>query len=210
MIYIMLFLEGIATFISPCFLPLLPLYIAYFAAGDNGRKRVLVNSLGFVLGFTAVFAMLGVFAGVLGQFWVGNQATINAITGGIVIVFGLACMGAFRFRFGGRGISAKVRNLKFFSAIAFGVVFAISWTPCVGAFLGSALMKASRSASWIEGVGMLVVYSLGLGVPLIASAMLMDRLKGTFAWIKRNYRVINMISGMLLVAIGVLLILGII
>ena len=98
--------------------------------------------------------------------------------------------------------------MNFFSAILFGVIFSLGWTPCVGAFLGSALLLASQQGHVLEGMGMLLVYSLGLGVPFLLSAVLIDRLKSTFDWIKRNYRAINLVSGALLVLIGVLMATG--
>ena len=98
--------------------------------------------------------------------------------------------------------------MGFFSALLFGMIFSIGWTPCVGAFLGSALMLASQQGHVIEGMLMLLAYSLGLGIPFILSAVLIDYLKSAFNWIKKNYRVINIASGSLLVLIGILMATG--
>ena len=98
--------------------------------------------------------------------------------------------------------------MGFFSALLFGMIFSIGWTPCVGAFLGSALMLASQQAHAVEGMLMLLAYSLGLGIPFILSAVLIDYLKSAFNWIKKNYKVINTVSGILLVLIGVLMATG--
>ena len=95
--------------------------------------------------------------------------------------------------------------MNFFSALVFGVVFSLGWTPCVGAFLGSALMLASQQGHVLKGMLMLLAYSLGLGIPFILSAVLIDYLKSAFNWIKRNYKVINIVSGCLLVLIGVMM-----
>ena len=138
----LLFLEGIVTFISPCLLPMLPVYISFFAAGEPGRRNM------------------------------------------------------------------NTKNMTFFSALLFGIAFSVGWTPCVGAFLGSALMMASSEGSTLAGVWMLLVYSLGLGLPFVLSALLIDRLKGAFDWIKRHYRAINLISGGLLILVGVLMATG--
>ena len=98
--------------------------------------------------------------------------------------------------------------MGFFSALLFGMVFSIGWTPCVGAFLGSALMLASQQAHIVEGMLMLLAYSLGLGIPFVLSAVLIDYLKSVFNWIKKNYKIINIVSGSLLVAIGILMATG--
>jgi cytochrome c-type biogenesis protein len=207
--YWLLFFEGIITFISPCLLPLLPIYVSYFAAGTSDRRRTLVNSLGFVLGFTFVFVVLGAFAGLFGRLLIQHQVMVNAIAGGIVILFGLYFMGIVRLKFWNSGeIKADVKDLKFFTSLIFGIVFSISWTPCVGAFLGTALMMASTSGSVFHGVVMLLIYSMGLGIPFIISAVLLDKLKGAFDFIKRNYRAINIVSGIFLVLIGALMATG--
>lgn len=208
--YVLLFLEGIITFISPCLLPMLPIYISYFAAGETDKKRTLTNALGFVLGFTLVFVALGAFMGTFGKLLREYATALNLITGAIVIVFGLNFMGVFQIGFLNRVSSktANVQNLGFLSSMLLGIVFSIGWTPCVGAFLGSALLVASLSGSMLQGIAMLLAFSLGLGIPFIASALLIDRLKGTFAFIKRNYNRINLISGGLLVVVGILMATG--
>lgn len=208
--YLVLFLEGIITFISPCILPMLPIYISYFAASGENRRKTLINAIGFVLGFTVVFVAMGAFAGSIGRLMREHAQILNLITGLIVIVFGLNFMGVLKIGFLNRasGPSAEVRDLGFFSSALFGMVFSIGWTPCVGAFLGAALSKAAYSGSSLTGVVMLAAYSLGLGIPFIASALLIDRLKGTFDFIKRHYKVINIVSGVLLVVIGILMATG--
>lgn len=209
--YLLLFLEGIITFISPCLLPMLPVYISFFAAGETNKRRTIINALGFVLGFTFVFVMLGAFAGTVGRLLIKYAAIVNIITGLIVIILGLNFMGAIRIGFLNRsgGSSANTKDLKFFSSLVFGIVFSVGWTPCVGAFLGSAIMMASQQGGTTAGIIMLFVYSLGLGVPFLLSAVLIDRLKSTFDFIKRNYKVINFVSGCLLIAVGLLMATGI-
>ena len=98
--------------------------------------------------------------------------------------------------------------MNFFSSLVFGVIFSLGWTPCVGAFLGSALMLASQQGHVLKGMLMLLAYSLGLGIPFILSAVLIDYLKSAFNWIKRNYKAINIISGCLLVLIGIMMATG--
>ncbi len=208
--YVISFLEGIITFISPCLLPMLPIYISYFAGGgarDTGRT--LLCSGGFVLGFTGVFVALGALAGTLGSFLTRYQIWVNLISGLIVILFGLNYMGLLRlnfFRGGGRML--RQGKMNFFSAMVFGIIFSVGWTPCVGAFLGSALMLASQQGHVLEGMGMLLCYSLGLGVPFLFSAVLIDKLKSAFNWIKGHYDIINRVCGGLLVLIGILMATG--
>ena len=207
--YLISFLEGIITFISPCLLPMLPIYISYFAGGgERSTKKTLMGALGFVLGFTVVFVAMGALAGTLGSFLRKYQTWVNIIGGLIVIVFGLNYLGVLKlnlFRgFGGR----TPGEMGFFSAVLFGIVFSVGWTPCGGAFLGSAMMLASQQGHVLEGMGMLLAYSLGLGVPFLVSAVLIDRLKSAFDWIKRNYKIVNILCGSLLILVGILMATG--
>lgn len=208
--YFISFLEGIITFISPCLLPMLPIYISYFAGGSaSGIKKTLGNSLGFVLGFTCVFMAMGALAGTLGSLLRQYQTAVNLVSGIIVILFGLNYLGLLKlnlFRGGARSVSAE--SMGFFSAAVFGVIFSLGWTPCVGAFLGSALMLASQQQSAWQGMAMLLCYSMGLGIPFVISAVLIDQLKSTFNWIKSHYAIINKVSGAALVLIGILMATG--
>lgn len=207
--YLISFLEGIITFISPCLLPMLPIYISYFAGGERSGKKTVTGALGFVLGFTVVFVAMGALAGTLGSFLTAYQTWVNVISGLIVIVFGLNYMGVLRINlFKGSSRSVNTGNLGFFSAVLFGIVFSVGWTPCVGAFLGSALMLASQQGHVLEGMVMLLCYSLGLGVPFVLSAVLIDKLKSTFNWIKAHYRAVNLVCGGLLVLVGILMATG--
>ncbi len=208
--YIVSFLEGIITFISPCLLPMLPIYISYFAGGGERKiKTTLKNATGFVLGFTLIFIAMGALAGTVGSFLQKYQIAVNIISGAIVILFGLNFLGIFKLNiFKGSSKKANTKNLGFFSSMLFGIIFSVGWTPCVGAFLGSALMLASQQGHVLEGVIMLLTYSIGLGIPFILSAVLIDKLKTAFDFIKRHYNIINIISGSLLILIGILMATG--
>lgn len=208
--YLLLFLEGVITFISPCLLPMLPIYLSFFAAGDTDRRRTLRNALGFVLGFTIVFVIMGAFMGIMGKLVREYQTVLNIVTGAVVILFGLNFMGVLKIGFLNRASQqdANVKDLNFFSSMLFGIVFSIGWTPCVGAFLGSALLLASQGGSLLQGIVMLLAFSFGLGIPFVVSALLVDRLKGAFDFIKRHYRVINLVSGLVLVIVGILMATG--
>ena len=213
--YAITFLEGVITFISPCLLPMLPVYIAYFA-GDAGRgsadglARTVVNACGFVVGFTILFTAMGALASTAGSFFAEHQAVLNAVCGGIVMLLGLNYLGILR-------IPALQRTLRmetdiaprgFFTSLVFGMVFAVGWTPCVGAFLGSALSMAATTANASAGVALLLCYSAGLGVPFIISAVLIGQLEGAFIWVKSHYRLVDGICGALLVVVGALMATG--
>ena len=189
---------------------MLPIYISYFAGGGERRvKKTLSNAAGFVLGFTIVVVAMGALAGTLGSFLTRYQTWVNIFCGIVVIIFGLNYMGVFRLNlFHGLNRSMKQGQMGFFSAMVFGIIFSVGWTPCVGAFLGSALMLASQQGHILEGMIMLLCYSLGLGVPFLFSAVLIDQLKTAFNWIKGHYRVINLICGGLLVIVGILMATG--
>ena len=210
MAYLISFLEGIITFLSPCLLPMLPIYLSYFAGGGiRSTGKTLRNALGFILGFTVVFMAMGALAGTVGSFLKSHQTAVNIVSGLIVIAFGLSFLGVFRLSFfKGSRFRVQSEQMGFFSALVFGVVFSLGWTPCVGAFLGSALALASQQGHVLTGMGMLLAYSLGLGVPFLLSALLIDKLKSAFDWVKAHYQIINTISGGLLILIGVLMATG--
>ena len=203
-------LEGIITFVSPCILPMLPVYISYFAGGESNRKRTLTNALGFVLGFTIVFVLLGAFAGVIGSLLQRYETIVNMVTGGVVIILGLNFTGIVNIGFlnGSKKAEMEFEKISFGSSVLFGIVFSIGWTPCVGAFLGSALMMASQQGTVAAGIWMLILYSAGLGIPFVISALLLDRLKDAFQMIKKNYRMINLLSGIFLIIVGIMMATG--
>lgn len=208
MIYFITFLEGIISFISPCMLPMIPIYLSYFA-GDVGKKNnTLANSIAFVIGFTLIFCILGIFAGTIGAVLKNYQNVVNIVCGIIVILFGLSYLDFINIKLF-KGINEKKKINGIFSAFLFGIIFSVNLTPCIGAFLGSALMMASVSGTAIKGVLLLLVYSLGLGIPIVISAVLLKKLNSVFNFIKKNYKIINNICGVFLIIVGVLMILGI-
>lgn len=210
--YIIAFLEGIVTFISPCLLPMLPIYISFFTGqqNQNKKKTAFINSIGFVSGFTIVFTILGAFAGTVGEFLNEYRTIVNLVSGIIVILFGLDFMEIIRIPYINNNHHLQFNTVKtgFFSSALFGVIFSIGWTPCIGTFLGSALMLAASSSDSLKGIFMLLCFSAGLGIPFIASSLLLEQLKSTFQFIKSHYRIINLISGGLLVVVGLLMATG--
>jgi len=240
--YPLTFLEGVISFISPCLLPLLPIYIAFFAgesedAGDaggpsdtkaaadsrksrarQGMKRSAFGAVAFIIGFALIFTVMGAFAGSFGRLLIGHRRLLEIICGCAIVAFGLNYLGLFklpslvRSRKMGEGAAKKRQHPSRFAWLlrpfVFGLSFSLSWTPCVGAFLGSALMLAASRASWAEGATLLLCYSLGLGLPFVLSALLIDRLKASIAVIMRHHQLITRISGALLILVGLLLVFG--
>ena len=208
--YVISFLEGIIPFISPCLLPMLPIYISYFAGGrERTLKRTLTCALGFVLGFTTIFVSMGALAGTVGSFLTRYQTAVNVVSGLIVIFFGLSFLGIIKLNlFRGSQRQVDTSDLNFWSSALFGLIFSVGWTPCVGAFLGSALMLASQQGSVLTGTLMLLCYSAGLGIPFLLSAVLIDRLRSAFDFIKRHYGIINKLCGCLLILVGILMATG--
>lgn len=208
--YFISFLEGIITFISPCLLPMLPIYISYFSgSGERSTKTTLKNAIGFVLGFSFIFIAMGAFAGTIGSFLKEYQTAVNIVSGLFVIFFGLNFLGILKLNiFKGMSQNVTTDNLTFLSSFLFGIIFSVGWTPCVGAFLGSALMLASQQGQVLTGILMLLCYSLGLGIPFIFSAVLIDSLKTTFQFLKSHYRIINTVSGIFLILVGIMMATG--
>jgi len=192
-------------------LPLLPIYVSYFAAGEADGRRMRRNALGFFLGLTTVFVAMGAVASLIGMHIPARPVEI--VAGSLLILFGLHFVGILRVpalsRSHGKALSAeRLRSLSLPWAVIFGAVFALCWTPCVGPLLGAALMKAALASTVIEGVVLLLLFALGLGLPFLLSALLIDQLKGAFAAIKRHYVTINRVCGILLIAMGLLMVFG--
>ena len=204
--YLFTFLEGIASFISPCLLPMIPIYISYFIGEDEkSSNKKIINALGFVLGFTLVFLILSIFASTLGILISNNIKYIKIIFGIIIIFLGLNYMEIIKLKFLNKYkvFNADKKNLNFLKALIFGAVFSISWTPCIGTFLSSALLLVAKHQDMLKGILLMLVYSIGLGIPFIISVVLIEKLKQAFDIIKRNYNIIKKISGAILILIGI-------
>ncbi len=206
--FVITFLEGMISFISPCMLPMLPVYISYFAGGADKKKHVLIRACAFVFGFTIVFTSLGVFAGSLGFFLVKYRTIVNIVSGVVMILFGLSFLEVIPLPFF-KGIQGEHEITGILSALLFGMIYSVNLTPCVGAFLGSAIMMASSSADALRGGLLLLTYSLGLGIPFLFAAVLMEQLNVIFQKIKKNYRWINRICGCFLILVGILTAFGV-
>ena len=209
--YLFTFLEGIASFISPCLLPMIPIYISYFIGendDNNKNNKAIINSIGFVLGFTFVFLILSILASSFGSFVSRQIKYIKIFFGILIIILGFNYIGILKINFlnKSKGFNFKKENLNFLKSFIFGVLFSISWTPCIGSFLSSALLMVARHQNIFKGIILMLLYSIGLGIPFIISAILLDKLKKMFDFIKKHYNVIKIISGLILIIMGIYMI----
>jgi cytochrome c-type biogenesis protein len=220
---------GLLSFISPCVLPLVPGYLSYISglslddmrgtttvAGGSAvavaravgaRRQVVLSSIAFIVGFSLVFVSLGAAASAIGQFLAERQALFNRIAGAVIIVFGLHTMGVLRIEwlYQEKRVHTSRKPAGFFGAGLVGVAFAFGWAPCIGPILAGILALASSQDTVGQGVQLLSVYSLGLGVPFLATALMIDRFFGAMSRIRRYYHAIELVSGALLVVIGLLI-----
>ncbi len=212
------FAAGFLSFVSPCVLPLIPGYVSFVSGltleemrGDtavvNARRRVLIASLWFVLGFSLVFIALGATASVIGKILLQNQPILSKIAGAILIVLGLHTMGVFRLRFleSEKRVHTQTKPRGPLGAVLVGVAFAFGWTPCIGPILGGILTIAGSRETVAEGVQLLAVYSLGLGIPFLLTAMAINQFFAASARIRKYYHAIEIVSGALIVVIGLLI-----
>jgi len=204
--YLITFVEGLASFISPCVLPVIPIYVSYFGRESKSTKKSLINSIGFVSGFSIIFILLGVFAGTFGVVVHKYSDYVNIILGILLLIIGLNYMEVIRLKFLNRTreIKKNSKDLTFITSVLFGIFFSLSWTPCVGAFLSSALILASTTGSVLKGTLLLLLYSLGLAIPFIITTLFMEKIKSTFNFIKKHYNIINKLAGSILLLSGLL------
>jgi len=212
------FAAGFLSFVSPCVLPLIPGYISFISgltleemqgktAGNSSRTSVLLASTAFVLGFTVIFVAMGASASALGKWMYAQAPILEKIAGTILIVLGLHMMGVFRIRLleTDKRIHTQRKPAGPIGAFLVGTAFAFAWTPCIGPILGGILAMAASRESVGEGMQMLAVYSLGLGVPFLLTSVAIDRFFSAAARIRRHYRTIELVSGALMIVVGLLI-----
>jgi cytochrome c-type biogenesis protein len=208
------FLAGLLSFLSPCVAPIVPGYLSFVsgvAIGTETREprqteRVVIASALFVLGFSAVFVTLGVTAGALGGFLESYRAGLNRLAGAFMILMGLFVLGFVRapMLYRERRFHFIDRPYGPLGTVALGMAFGFGWTPCVGPVLATILLYAGSTETAQEGGLLLLVYSLGLGLPFVAAALGLNRAVRGLAWLKRHFVAINVASGALLIGMGVL------
>ncbi len=209
---------GIISFLSPCVLPIVPPYLAYMSGMSlpqmqserEGRGAVRLAAIFFVLGLSTIFLLLGFTASIFGAFFLQNQVLFGQIAGGVIIVFGLHFLGVFRIGFLDREarLDAGDRGGSAFGAYVLGLAFAFGWTPCIGPQLGAILSLAASEADVVRGTTLLGVYALGLGLPFLLAALFIDRAMGVMTRLKRHMGLIEKISGLLLIAVGIAMLTG--
>ena len=215
------FVAGFLSFVSPCVLPLIPGYISFVSGvsveemrGDappaTSRVQVFITSLAFVIGFSLVFIALGASATAIGKFLFAKLPLLSKIAGVILIIFGLHTMGVFRLAFleTEKRVHAQRKPAGPLGAMLVGIAFAFGWTPCIGPILGGILAIAGSRNSVGEGITLLAVYSLGLGIPFLLTSLAINRFFGAAKRIRRYYHAIELTSGALLIVIGVLILTG--
>jgi cytochrome c-type biogenesis protein len=207
----LLFFEGVLTFISPCILPMFPVFLMYLSNESQKKgKELILNILGFILGFTIVFVTLGATATAIGSLLSQNRVFLQRIGGVIIILFGLN-MGGFvnipllNYQ---RGLQVKQDAGGFFRSMIFGIVFSFGWSPCLGTFLGAALILASDAGTLGLGMFYLFIFSMGLGLPFLLTGILFSKLEQAFHFIKKHYSIITKISGVFLILVGILMTVG--
>lgn len=205
----LLFIEGLLAFISPCMLPMLPVYLMYLAAeSGEGKKASVINTFGFVCGFTLVFMALGATATALGSMMNNHRVLLQRVSGFVILLFGLYYLGFLKLKFFSMEmkLEVKIKRRGLMGAFLFGAAFSLGWTPCLGPFLGTALILASNSSTVALGVFYLFVFSTGLGIPYILAALFFTSIKGTFQWLRKHNYQIRIISGIVLLISGILII----
>lgn len=205
---VLLFFEGVLTFISPCILPMFPVFLMYLSNESQKKgKELIINILGFILGFTIVFVTLGATATALGSLLNQNRVLLQRIGGVIIILFGLNMAEFINIPFLNfqKGLALRRDSGGFLSSMIFGIVFSFGWSPCLGTFLGAALILAADASTVGVGMFYLFVFSMGLGLPFLITGILFSKLEQAFSFVKKHYGIITKISGIFLVIIGLLM-----
>jgi cytochrome c-type biogenesis protein len=215
------FTAGIISFISPCVLPLIPAYLSFISgvsveemkSGDKksqALKKVSINTLFFVLGFSFVFTAMGASATFIGAFLLSKLPLLNKIAGVIIILLGLQIIGVFRIPFLNyeKRFHTRAKPLGLLGSFLVGLAFAFGWTPCIGPILGGCLLMACNQDTVGKGTVLLATYSLGLGIPFFITAVSFHTFLGVFGWMKKHFRTVEIISGLFLIIVGFLIFIG--
>jgi cytochrome c-type biogenesis protein len=213
------FLAGLISFLSPCVLPLVPGYLSLMTGVSvadlkegAAARRVIPPTLAFVAGFTAVFVVLGATASSLGAFLAEHRVTFNRISGGVVIALGAFLLTGMVFRvpflFQEARFHPAVADMGLFAAPVMGAAFAFGWTPCIGPVLGAVLTLSTTEGHVAKGMALLAVYSLGLGIPFLATSLALGKLTSVMRWFARHGRLVTGVSAAVLIVFGAMIFTG--
>ncbi len=213
---LLVFLEGLLAFISPCILPMLPIYLIYLSgksAGqdlEGGQRKLVKNTLFFVLGFTIIFVLLGAGSTAIGRLLSEHKALLEKLGGIILIVMGIQMTGLLRLKFlnSEKRLPMPKKTGNAISSLLLGFAFSIGWSPCLGPFLGAALVTAGQTDTVFQGMLLLLLFSMGLAIPFILTSLLFEQLSGFFNWLKKHLNKVKIVSGLLLVLLGIFMLLG--
>ncbi len=216
--YVGAFIAGLLSFLSPCVFPLIPSYITYITGISFAdlqaehpshiiRQKSILHSLCFICGFTTVFVLLGASATYIGSFLQENTAIIRKIGGVLLVLLGIHVTGILHLKFllGEKRVSIKHKPAGYAGSYLVGIAFAAGWTPCIGPILAAILAVAATEESVYQGILLLLLYSMGLGVPFFLSALALHRFLVVFNRFKKFIHVFEIITGIFLVVIGVLI-----
>ncbi|MDQ6987595.1 MAG: cytochrome c biogenesis protein CcdA [Mariprofundaceae bacterium] len=213
-------LAGLLSFLSPCVLPLVPAYLSYISGvsvdalkteASDVRRRAMLQSLWFILGFSLVFIALGASATIFGQWLLSHMQQLGKIAGIVIFIFGLHYTGLIRIpflMFDAHMDTSRIKGTRATGAIVLGSAFAFGWTPCVGPILGTILAMAGAQDQVLHGIALLAVYSIGLGVPFLLAAAATNHFIGWMQRFRRHLHLVEIISGILLMAVGILIFIG--
>jgi cytochrome c-type biogenesis protein len=207
------FLAGVLMFLAPCTLPLVPAFLGFISGvsltGSGGKRKVIVNTLFYILGFSLVFIAFGVLAGVVGGALAPVRVWLTSIGGALVIFFGLYLLGVFKLRiFSGKlsqKIMASLRGRGPLASLVFGAAFSAGWTPCVGPVVGTILLLASTKATALGGGLLLAVFSLGLAIPFFLTALFIEKASRFVSRLENYLPIFEKITGVLIIILGILL-----
>ncbi len=207
------FSAGLLSFLSPCGLPLVPSYVTFITGMSledlqRSRRNTFIHALLFVCGFTLIFLALGAGATVFGQLMLRYRDWISRIGGVLVIIFGLYMLGVLNLGLLARDTRLHLANkpLGYFGTLVVGIAFGAGWSPCIGPILGAILTMAANQADLQRGLVLLLTYSLGLAVPFLLAAVMVERFLGAFAKLRHHMIWVNRVAGVLLVVVGLLMV----
>ncbi len=207
---------GLLSFFSPCILPLIPAYIMYITGVSvrdelsNNKILVLTRTLGFVIGFTMIFIIMGTSASFLGKIFVRNKQIFSKISGILIILFGLKMMGILNLQFLDmqKKLKINMKTTNWFGSILMGMAFAVGWTPCFGPVLASILIYSGNSGTVSTGIYLLFIYSIGMAIPFVLTALFIDMFSKFFNKTKKIMIYIPKICGFIMIVFGVLMFLN--